>query len=146
MVALHDEPFGPRATRDPVDDQDACSHLFFGDPRRSRGVAKGSGVRILRGGRVSLRFACGRGPGTGGGTTVAPTLSRSPSTVHSTETRVPGFSRALPTEPKPTILLMVGPQQIEVARPICRPSRHTGTGPGSCLPGSQRVHPQPSAD
>ena len=58
----------------------------------------------------------------GVGTTVAATLPRSPSTLHSTDRRVPGCSNRLSTEPNPTIFLIVGPHVMLVARPTCLPS------------------------
>ena len=52
---------------------------------------------------------------------MAATLPRSPSTLHSTDRRVPGCSNRLSTEPNPTIFLIVGPHVMLVARTTCLP-------------------------
>ena len=54
---------------------------------------------------------------------LAPTLPRSPSTLHSTFSRVRGRACCGGSEPKPTIFLIVGPQVTLVARPTCWLSR-----------------------
>ena len=59
----------------------------------------------------------------GRSTTVAPTLPRSPSTLHSTDRRVRGRAYCGGTDPNPTIFLIVGPHVTLVARPTCSLSR-----------------------
>src|SRR5436309_15695960 len=74
------------------------------------------GVAVLRGGLKN-----------GKGTTFAPTLCRTASTVSSVSSAVPGEAYSERTLAIAIMRLSVGDQVVEVARPTCRRRPSTGT-------------------
>ena len=95
------------APRQPDGERDEPGHEHEADDREG---PTGGHDPVSRTARLSARYVSARGRGTASGRPWRPTFPRSPSTVHSTDSRVPSAVRPLSTEPNPTIFLIVGPQ------------------------------------